>query len=106
MTKDCNLPKPGARFRLEYTTGRGWFVLNPDGEKVAGPFGDQNKAAMSRDARQAEDDARRKRGPRHCLCCGHIFQSEGIHNRMCDDCRHRDVAPDLTKVAPSRRRAA
>jgi len=22
-----------------------------------------------------------------CLCCGESFQSEGAHNRMCDECR-------------------
>jgi hypothetical protein len=30
---------------------------------------------------------RSKRGPRACLCCGHGFESEGIHNRMCGSCR-------------------
>jgi hypothetical protein len=96
MGKDCNLPKPGPKFRIEYRAGehRGWYVLDPDGLPCAGPFNDRNKAGMSRDARQAEADARAKRGERPCLCCGRTFQSEGIHNRMCDLCRHRDFAPD------------
>lgn len=26
-------------------------------------------------------------GNRPCLCCGHVFRSEGAHNRMCNPCR-------------------
>lgn len=98
MGKDCNLPKPGPKFRIEYQGGerRGWYVLDPNGLTCAGPFGDRHKASMTCDARQAEADARAKRGRRPCMCCGRPFQSEGIHNRMCDPCRHRDVAPDPT----------
>lgn len=26
-------------------------------------------------------------GPRPCITCGVVFESEGPHNRMCGDCR-------------------
>lgn len=31
--------------------------------------------------------ANRKTEKRNCLCCGKPFDSEGIHNRVCDDCK-------------------
>ena len=31
---------------------------------------------------EGEDYTKRK-----CMCCGHTFKSEGIHNRMCGWCR-------------------
>ncbi len=27
---------------------------------------------------------------RKCMCCGHGFESQGIHNRLCDNCRRLD----------------
>lgn len=30
---------------------------------------------------------------RPCLCCRHPFESEGPGNRMCAECRARDVSP-------------
>jgi hypothetical protein len=30
---------------------------------------------------------------RPCLCCRRIFQSAGPHNRLCGNCRCRDVSP-------------
>lgn len=33
---------------------------------------------------------------RRCLRCGHAFQSEGFHNRMCDPCRHVSDAGAMT----------
>ena len=27
---------------------------------------------------------------RNCMCCNTEFDSEGIHNRLCDDCRRLD----------------
>jgi len=91
--KECNLPAPRfARFRVEYDgkTGK-HVVVSPEGRRVWGP-GTQAIAQAKRDALQADQDAAKKRGPRACLCCGKGFQSEGIHNRMCDGCRRRDDA--------------
>lgn len=33
--------------------------------------------------------ALQKRKARPCLCCGTVFDSEGIHNRLCGICRKR-----------------
>ena len=30
---------------------------------------------------------------RPCLCCGKKFTSAGPHNRLCLDCRRKDVSP-------------
>lgn len=106
MGKDCNLPKPGPRYRVDYVAGRGYLVIDPDGRPCAGPFKDENKALMSRDGKQAAADAKAKRGPRACMACGHSFRSEGIHNRLCPDCTYRGCDPDPFLSAVIRRRAA
>lgn len=41
----------------------------------------------SRRLRRGETQRWRSRRP--CLTCGAPFVSEGPHNRMCEDCRHR-----------------
>lgn len=38
---------------------------------------------------------------RACMCCGRPFHSEGIHNRLCDPCRHRSDGGSLTISATS-----
>lgn len=77
-------------------------VRTPNGE-LYGTFPTLNQAASIVGRRQKEDDERARRMKRPCMCCGHAFMSEGIHNRMCDLCRHRDVAPDpVRQVAMTR----
>jgi hypothetical protein len=50
-----------------------------------------------------------KRGPRACMTCGHGFESEGIHNRMCGACRlrasHDQDAPFSFGAIHGRKRA-
>ncbi|MCW1934092.1 hypothetical protein [Pararhodobacter zhoushanensis] len=85
--KDCNLPAPGrARYRVEYRTRGGFVVVNPAGHVVYGPC-TRELAETKCDRLQKAADATAKIGPRPCLCCGATFQSEGIHNRMCNGCR-------------------
>ena len=87
--KDCNLPAPRfARFRVEYQTGSGHVVLSPEDRVVYGPCV-REFAEAKRDELQRAHDARAKIGPRACLCCGASFESEGIHHRMCKQCRSR-----------------
>jgi hypothetical protein len=31
--------------------------------------------------------------PRQCLCCRTPFQSQGAHNRLCDNCSKVSVSP-------------
>lgn len=40
--------------------------------------------------------------PRNCMCCERVFQSEGIHNRLCGDCRRRDEGISSHAVATGR----
>lgn len=47
---------------------------------------------------------RAKRGLRACLCCRSEFESEGIHNRLCNRCRcapsaEQTVRPYITRTA-------
>lgn len=43
-------------------------------------------------------EAKRKAAPkvRPCLCCNNNFLSAGPHNRLCLDCRRKDVSPYAT----------
>lgn len=89
-TPDHNRPKPGrARFTVEYLAGRGYFVRDPDGKRVSHFDRDQSKIEIIRAARQEAHDAAKKRKERPCLGCQRMFLSEGIHNRLCKDCRNR-----------------
>ncbi len=85
-------PAPAqARYHVEYVSSLGYVVVDPDGAVVQGsqaPF----KAVAQAQAQELQRaaDAKAKRGPRPCMCCGAIFQSSGIHNRLCDHCRRRE----------------
>lgn len=90
VARDYNLPAPAcARYRVEYVSGRGYFVADPEGRFVSGPWHGRDAAETRRHELQAVLDIAKRRGPRACLCCGRQFDSEGIHNRMCTPCRGR-----------------
>lgn len=40
-------------------------------------------------------DKDRQKSSRACLCCRRKFMSEGIHNRLCADCRAKDGGFDV-----------
>lgn len=67
--------------------GRGWIVAGPDGRQLSGVYGSRDLAAvrLGELADLAETTERRMR--RACMCCGVSFQSAGIHNRLCPECR-------------------
>lgn len=91
-SKGHNLPKPAhACFRVEYVSGQGYAVIAPDGRVALAPTG-RDIADAKRDRLQAALDMQRKIGPRPCLCCGAVFDSAGIHNRLCTTCRGRSDA--------------
>jgi len=80
------------RYRVEFLAGMRpgrYCVIDPDGQRVGQPTSLEGAEARA-ERLQAADDARAKRGLRPCLCCGTPFESEGIHNRMCDPCRGLD----------------
>ena len=90
-----NLPKPKeGHFAVARVSGRGWLVFNSSGAEVSGPWRTRDEALASCEAHQRATNLAAKRMTRPCMCCGQPFDSEGIHNRMCNACRHRDVAPD------------
>ncbi len=99
-------PKPRiGLFSVEYVTGRGYFVFDPDALPVAGPFNEKANALTNMEKRQAAADAVTRRGPRACMRCGQTFASEGIHNRMCNPCRAAGL--DMVPCSfPARRRRA
>jgi Zn finger protein HypA/HybF involved in hydrogenase expression len=85
------------RWEVRKAIGGMYQVISPSGE-VHANFNTKDNAETNRAAMEARDNLARKRVSRPCTCCGNPFQSEGIHNRMCDTCRHRDMAPDLMRT--------
>jgi hypothetical protein len=78
--------KPSNRYTVQPIAG-GYVVLAPDGVRASEPVMFSTQAMLLRDKIQREADQRAKRGPRPCMCCETLFTSDGIHNRMCDQCR-------------------
>lgn len=110
MTPEHNRPKPGlARFTVERMAGHGWYVADPDGKRVSCFHHAYERAFDACENQQAAYDAAKKRCARPCLCCGQTFQSEGIHNRMCNPCRNRasndEAAPFSFGAIHGRKRA-
>lgn len=61
--------------------GRRWVML----------FDDDELAALARTSKPKKVKVEMvETGDRICLKCGRRFQSAGIHNRLCDDCRADD----------------
>jgi hypothetical protein len=82
-----------AKFAVRYVKDKGYAVFDPDGERASGFFHHHDLAA-----------AKRKKRP--CMCCQREFMSQGIHNRLCDRCRHiRDELGDPVRPYIDRRRA-
>jgi len=86
--KDWNRPKPGVgTFKVEHVSSFGYVVVDRDGRHVTGFTKSHEQAKSWRDDKQRAADKQAKRGPRPCLRCGATFESQGIHNRMCNPCR-------------------
>lgn len=82
-----NIPKPGARFTVQYNKAHGYAVYSPSGVRVGVWFETKAGATVSCSHEQRKADAAAKRVIRPCLCCRTEFQSEGFHNRLCGRCR-------------------
>ena len=85
-------PRPADRWGVEYAPGRGYFVTDPRGRKVTGYMSTRGEVEDRRDRLRLEAAAKAKRGKRTCLCCRHVFDSDGIHNRLCQPCKSRGYA--------------
>jgi hypothetical protein len=82
---DCRRPV----FTVLHVAGAGWIVLDREGVKCSAPVDSKHVAQARRDRLQADADRRAKRGARPCMCCGAVFESQGIHNRLCGMCGRR-----------------
>ena len=91
-----NRKKPSARpeFEILYTPGQGYAVFDEDGVRISG-YNPPHEAVAGilerKRAKSARDAGRRNR---NCLCCGAVFASQGIHNRLCRPCRGRSQVLD------------
>jgi hypothetical protein len=90
------------RWEVRKAIGGVYQVISPSGE-IHANFNCKDNAETNRAAMEARDNLTRKRVTRSCLCCQRPFQSEGIHNRMCDVCRRQGEGPLPCGVASSPR---
>lgn len=98
-------PKPSlSRFTVQYVTGAGYVVADPDGKWQGKPSPFRLQVERLCADMQREADRAAKRGNRPCLRCGHEFKSEGIHNRMCGPCRNvGSVEQSVRPAIPARK---
>lgn len=83
--------------RVEWLHGGRYQVLGLP--RVSPPFISRAEAEKwLRSELQRLPESRRPR-ERRCMCCGASFMSQGIHNRLCDPCRHRSDGGSLTIAA-------
>lgn len=87
-----NIAKPGGKFTVQYHSGYGHAVYDPDGKRVGDFYKDAIQARASCAHKQRAADEAAKRIERPCMCCRAVFKSEGIHNRLCNACKGRSDA--------------
>jgi hypothetical protein len=91
-------------YRVIRIPGQGWCVVDEHDGRVSGTYGNKDSADTVCNTMTAAFEAKAKRQDRPCMCCGTMFPSVGIHNRMCDPCRRRpdvDISPN--SIARARR---
>ena len=66
--------------------------------QIASALDRSERSVVCRLLKLADQLAKRKEKPkvRPCLCCQKSFTSAGAHNRLCLDCRRKDVSPYAT----------
>ena len=99
---------PGVRGRMQFEVdfvSEGYAVFDREGRRIGDTFRFRGDAIRKRDELQREADLKAKRGPRACLSCGTVFDSEGIHNRLCPICRRKDAGEQSQRPQIERRRA-
>ncbi len=65
-----------------------WYVRHESGRRASEIFDTRREAQDDCDRLEKEAHEQTHK-PRKCMCCGMRFVSEGIHNRLCVDCRRR-----------------
>lgn len=78
-----------AKWQVVTRAAGAYVVYQPDGQvyKIC-TYKSQAHAIV--DQKQRAADLAAKRMVRPCMRCEKPFQSEGIHNRMCDHCRRQN----------------
>lgn len=94
------------KYSVLHVAGAGWIVLDPEGAKCRPPTDSKVVAQAQCDALQAEADRKRKRGERPCMCCRQVFESAGIHNRLCPSCKGRGAEGSPHAMVLPRRRTS
>lgn len=85
----ANYSKPGqVRFRIKHQSAHGYLIVD-DLDRALTPFMNKGAAEARLFNMEQEANAKLKRKVRPCMCCQTRFMSEGIHNRLCDRCRHQ-----------------
>jgi hypothetical protein len=84
-------------FRVIRLSAQGYVVVDQDGLHASSIHKNQDNADTCCAHLTAEFLRKTRRQDRACMCCGTMFPSVGIHNRMCDPCRRRpdvDISPN------------
>ncbi len=89
MGTECHSKPALARFCVHSHPGQGYCVVDPDGKRASIYTLSKTMAEQWCDQKQTARDAAAKRKRRPCLCCKREFDSEGVHNRLCNSCRTR-----------------
>lgn len=78
-----------------------YTLVDAAGRRHGGVY---DSTAQATEAREAME--RRTRAPaartRPCMCCRQPFESEGIHNRLCTECRRQSSEHDSWGPTPGR----
>jgi hypothetical protein len=96
VTGLTNRTKPEFATYTVQSNAKGYAVYDPEGLRISDWTDDKGHAVRLMKQKQHYANARARKTKRPCMCCSNVFDSEGIHNRMCLNCRGRsdaDLAP-------------
>lgn len=79
-----------------------YLVIDPKGRVAARGFRAPDRAEAKAEALARTPDKRA--GDRPCMCCRRVFRSEGIHNRLCTECRRQTADHDAWGPSPGKAR--
>lgn len=80
-----------ARWTITYVGAGRWRLVDPTGMPQPTIYAGREAALTAMGCAQARTDAAARKGVRPCMCCRSPFESDGIHDRLCDACgRHGD----------------
>ncbi len=86
MTATARYDIRPVRVRKNGRTFNHFALFADDGTRVSGFYRTVEQARESRTALIRTRVAKARPVERPCLCCGHRFMSQGIHNRLCEVC--------------------